>query len=172
MVHLLCLWFTAPSKSRSHEVRRKANLCFFKAHEIYSASSVIRTVLSVVIWVSRVYFNFSFHLLSSPDGWPCQTAQTIHHLEAALSRLCLFSSFNTPFLQLPLSLCVPLSFSPLSSHICLLRSIFPLLISVLPFFIVPLWATYSYFPLWSLSLHHHPCVLSPLTQPLLTCLYV
>jgi len=89
-----------------------------------------------VIWMSCVYLNFSFHHLSSPDGWSCQTAQTIHHLEATLSNVqpCLFSSFNTPFSPL----CIILSFSPLSSQICQTRSIFLLLISIFSFFIVPL----------------------------------
>lgn len=85
---------------------------------------------------SRVYLNSSFQHLSSPDGWSCQTAQTIHHLEAALSNISALPLLLLQhlFLLAPtLPLCILLSFSPPFSHICLPRSIFLLLITVFSF---------------------------------------
>lgn len=62
--------------------------------------------------------------------------------------------------------CLLLSFSPLSPHICLPVSISPLLISNRPLF----WLLIPTFPSQSPSSHCRSRALSPLTQPLLTCL--
>lgn len=142
-----------------------------KEHEAFSGFSV----WMVVIRASRARLNFSFHHLSSPDGWSCQPAQTIHHLKATLSNISALppllhqqhlSPSHSPGLYFFYHL------SPLLTCLsCLLGSIFPLLLfSCLYSPTLGSWSLFSP-SVWS-TVHHHSCMLSPLTHLLLTCLYV
>lgn len=127
----------------------------------------------MVIWVSRVYLHFSFRHLSSPDGWSCQTAQTIHHLKATLRKVsALPPLLHQQHFSPSLPVCILFIFSSfltrLSAQIDFLSHSFGSLV-----FILPLQATDPYFALPSPPLFTTlpVCSLS-LTQLLLTCLHV
>lgn len=64
-----------------------------------------------------ILVDSSFHHLSAPDGWSCQTSQTIHHLEATLSNISALPPLLLQHLPLLLPLHIPRSFhfSPCTS---------------------------------------------------------
>lgn len=140
-------------------------------HLLYSSRRLLLVILK-----SYVYLNFSFHHLSSPDGWSCQAAQTIHHLGATLSNV---PALPLLLLQHPFP---PASRSPLSVFFIIFSSFLTHLSAQIDFPSPYLCISFLYSPtlgllipispLRSPSLHHHSCMLPPLPQPLLTCLYV
>lgn len=112
------MWFTTLSNSRSYKVYQSTNLYFFSEHERFSEFSVILTALLMVIWVSHVYLHFSFRRLSSPGGWSCQTAQTIHHLKATLRKVsALPPLLHQQHFSSSLPVCILFIFSSFLTHL-------------------------------------------------------